>query len=60
MNRKGKICIGVDEYKVINKTRVAEWNNGYPIGCAVGSNDYTNESEEDTGEFYFNNTYTNQ
>jgi len=30
MNRKGKICIGVDEYKVINKTRVAEWKKKHP------------------------------
>lgn len=37
---------------------IKSWNNGYSIGCVVGSNDYTNEDEEkDNGNYYYNQTY---
>jgi hypothetical protein len=37
---------------------IKSWNNGYSIGCVVGSNDYTIEDEEkDNGNYYYNQTY---
>jgi len=37
---------------------IKSWNNGYSIGCVVGSNDYTIEDEEkDNGNYYYNETY---
>ncbi len=40
---------------------IKSWNNGYSIGCVVGSNDYTIEDEEkDNGNYYYNETYKNE
>jgi|GEM_PF-3411495 len=40
---------------------IKSWENGYSIGCVVGSNDYTNEDEEkDNGNYYYNQTYNNE
>jgi hypothetical protein len=40
---------------------IKSWENGYSIGCVVGSNDYTNEDEEkDNGNYYYNQTYKNE
>ena len=37
---------------------IDSWEKGYNTGCVVGSNDYTNEDEEnDNGNSYYNQTY---
>ena len=33
------------------------WNDGKSIGCVIGSNDYTNETEQDNGAYYYTNTF---
>lgn len=38
---------------------VDTWNNAYAVGCSVGSNDYTTETEQDTGDQYYNQTFKN-
>ena len=36
---------------------VEAWQDGYANGCSVGGNDYTTETENDTGTHYFTTTY---
>lgn len=36
---------------------IESWQDGYVIGCSVGGNDYTTETENDTGIFYFTQTF---
>jgi len=33
------------------------WDKGFSVGCAVGVNDFTNLTNDDTGEYYFNQTF---
>ena len=33
------------------------WQDGYATGCSVGGNDYTTETENDTGANFFTTTY---
>ena len=43
--------------EVERKQIIDTWQDGYANGCSVGGNDYTTETKEDTGEFYYNKTY---
>jgi len=67
LEKSGFFLISYD-YDIFNEALEKEkeqiiksWENGYSIGCVVGSNDYTNEDEEkDNGNYYYNQTYNNE
>ena len=39
------------------KDIISCWENGKTIGCVIGSNDYTNETEQDNGQYYFTKNF---
>ena len=50
----------VDVIELLRKERqqiIDAWQDGYSNGCFVGSNDYTNETENDNGNSYVIATY---
>ena len=56
----GEVEILFKAKKLLHKEReyiISAWDDGKVTGCVIGSNDYTNETENDNGSHYFDTTF---
>ena len=55
---KKQILTKATELLTKERAQIIEaWQDGYANGCSVGGNDYTTETENDTGANFFTTTY---